>query len=76
MPVRPAKIPLLRRYRFGTLAELSVLDPRSYRDRHPAALSSVIDDPNRTITPGASSSTGSSTASPIRRRTGGSSGTR
>jgi alkaline phosphatase D len=50
MPVRPAKTPLYRRFRFGTLAELSVLDLRSYRDKQARAVSSVVDDPRRSIT--------------------------
>ncbi|MET7769008.1 alkaline phosphatase D family protein [Nocardia sp. NPDC005366] len=56
MPVRAngsgdqAKI--YRRLRFGTLAELSMLDLRSYRDREAKAVTGwrEIDDPARTIT--------------------------
>ncbi|MBD8505303.1 alkaline phosphatase D family protein [Hoyosella sp. G463] len=53
MPIRPggAGRTLYRRISFGSLAELSMLDLRSYRDR-PAATGSdgrAIDDPARTI---------------------------
>ncbi|MFR9750219.1 alkaline phosphatase D family protein [Nocardia sp. 004] len=58
MPVRAAgsgsgaEVQLYRRLRFGTLAELSMLDLRSYRDHEatPGAGWRVADDPARTIT--------------------------
>ncbi|GGK39559.1 phosphodiesterase/alkaline phosphatase D [Nocardia camponoti] len=56
MPVRETRadgaVQIYRRLRFGTLAELSMLDLRSYRDEdaHAFAPRSVIDDPNRTLT--------------------------
>lgn len=56
MPIRErndgARMRIYRRFRFGTLAELSMLDLRSYRDRaveHGPELPHV-DDPARTIT--------------------------
>ncbi len=53
MPIRPRSgDTLYRRLSFGSLAELSMLDLRSYRDR-PAATGTdgrAIDDPARTIT--------------------------
>ncbi|MBT0567880.1 alkaline phosphatase D family protein [Williamsia sp. CHRR-6] len=54
MPVRPAVDEngrhIYRRFRFGTLAELSMLDLRTYRDRQVGATSATIDDPRRSIT--------------------------
>lgn len=56
MPVRAASsgadVQIYRRLRFGTLAELSMLDLRSYRDREatPGAGWREVDNPARTIT--------------------------
>ncbi|WP_438803421.1 alkaline phosphatase D family protein [Nocardia brevicatena] len=56
MPVRAsrvgAEVRLYRRLRFGTLAELSMLDLRSYRDQEafPGPGWRAADDPTRTIT--------------------------
>ncbi|NUS94354.1 MAG: alkaline phosphatase [Nocardia sp.] len=54
MPVRlrfgAGETQIYRRLRFGTLAELSMLDLRSYRDRQPALGTREADDPARTIT--------------------------
>lgn len=52
MPIRnPTGSQLYRRLRFGRLAELSMLDLRSYRSQQVDALSSgSVDDPARTIT--------------------------
>ncbi|MFE3544530.1 alkaline phosphatase D family protein [Nocardia sp. NPDC059177] len=56
MPVRETRadgqVQIYRRLRFGTLAELSMLDLRSYRDEEagPGAGWRVADDPARTIT--------------------------
>ncbi|MBH0774927.1 alkaline phosphatase D family protein [Nocardia bovistercoris] len=56
MPVRANgsgdNVRIYRRLRFGTLAELSMLDLRSYRDREAKAVTGwrEIDDPARTIT--------------------------
>ncbi|MFC4126891.1 alkaline phosphatase D family protein [Nocardia rhizosphaerae] len=56
MPVRADRadggVKIYRRLRFGTMAELSMLDLRSYRDREagPGAGWRVADDPARTIT--------------------------
>ncbi|WP_324198000.1 alkaline phosphatase D family protein [Nocardia beijingensis] len=56
MPVRAAgsgaEVRIYRRLRFGTLAELTMLDLRSYRDREakPGADWRAADDPARTIT--------------------------
>ncbi|RBO96243.1 alkaline phosphatase D family protein [Nocardia puris] len=56
MPVRAAgsgaDVRIYRRLRFGTLAELSMLDLRSYRDEEvaPGAHWREIDDPDRTLT--------------------------
>ncbi|MGW5318656.1 alkaline phosphatase D family protein [Nocardia thailandica] len=56
MPVRETRadgeVQIYRRLRFGTLAELSMLDLRSYRDEEagPVAGWRVADDPARTIT--------------------------
>lgn len=48
MPVRNAGDRLYRRFRFGKLAELSMLDLRSYRS-HQSKPETDEDDPNRTI---------------------------
>lgn len=54
MPVRiqsaTGAAQIYRRLRFGTLAELSMLDLRSYRDRQPEPGTREADDPARTIT--------------------------
>ncbi|MGW5751402.1 alkaline phosphatase D family protein [Nocardia rhamnosiphila] len=54
MPVRlqttAGETRIYRRLRFGTLAELSMLDLRSYRDRQPELGTREGDDPARTIT--------------------------
>ncbi|MEU4312083.1 alkaline phosphatase D family protein [Nocardia sp. NPDC024068] len=54
MPVRArtsgGAVQLYRRLRFGTAAELSMLDLRSYRDAPPRPGSRDSDDPGRTIT--------------------------
>lgn len=54
MPVRAsrvgAEVRLYRRLRFGTLAELSMLDLRSYRDQEALPGRRAADDPARTIT--------------------------
>ncbi|MBB6376772.1 alkaline phosphatase D [Pseudonocardia eucalypti] len=50
MPVRPDDIPLYRRLRFGTLADLSMLDLRSYRSKQVRPFSAEADDPGRTLT--------------------------
>ncbi len=54
MPVRPQADAsgrhLYRRLRFGTLAELSMLDLRTYRDQQVSATSRRVDDPRRSIT--------------------------
>ncbi|MFF2082519.1 alkaline phosphatase D family protein [Nocardia sp. NPDC058176] len=56
MPVRATRadgaVQIYRRLRFGTLAELSMLDLRTYRDEEagPGAGWRVADDPARTIT--------------------------
>ncbi|MGW4370250.1 alkaline phosphatase D family protein [Nocardia takedensis] len=56
MPVRAngsgEQTRIYRRLRFGTLAELSMLDLRSYRDREAEAVRGwrTVDDPARTIT--------------------------
>ena len=55
MPVRMAGTvaidgrPIHRRLRFGTLAELTMLDLRSYRSEQAQSGTSAIDDPKRTI---------------------------
>ncbi|MBP2472940.1 alkaline phosphatase D [Crossiella equi] len=49
MPVRNAGDRLYRRLRFGTLAELSMLDLRSHRSQQVKALSGDVDRPDRTI---------------------------
>ncbi|MGC0366008.1 alkaline phosphatase D [Rhodococcus sp. 27YEA15] len=52
MPVRPSgrgsDVQLYRRFRFGNLAEISMLDLRTYRDEQPTL--KQVDDPTRTIT--------------------------
>ncbi|GGK90627.1 alkaline phosphatase D family protein [Nocardia jinanensis] len=54
MPVRiqfaAGETRIYRRLRFGTLAELSMLDLRSYRDRQPELGTRDGDDPARTMT--------------------------
>jgi alkaline phosphatase D len=51
MPVRPAiEGTTYRRLRFGRLADLSLLDLRSFRSQQAATGSGSVDDPNRTIT--------------------------
>ncbi|MFB7593933.1 alkaline phosphatase D family protein [Streptomyces sp. NPDC056160] len=51
MPVRPAIAgTTYRRLRFGTLADLSLLDLRSFRSQQAATGSGSVDDPDRTIT--------------------------
>ncbi|WP_225831248.1 alkaline phosphatase [Streptomyces sp. NK08204] len=51
MPVRPAITgTTYRRLRFGKLADLSLLDLRSFRSQQAATASGSVDDPNRTIT--------------------------
>ncbi|MFE8943407.1 alkaline phosphatase D family protein [Streptomyces sp. NPDC007856] len=51
MPVRPAiEGTTYRRLRFGKLADLSLLDLRSFRSQQASAGSGSVDDPNRTIT--------------------------
>ncbi|MDQ1658464.1 MAG: alkaline phosphatase, partial [Cryptosporangiaceae bacterium] len=51
MPIRAAEDgPIYRRLRFGSLAELSMLDLRSYRSQQVGATNgSAVDDPKRTI---------------------------
>jgi len=49
MPVRNAGDRLYRRLRFGRLAELSMLDLRSYRSKQAGTGSGSVGDPNRTI---------------------------
>ncbi|MGW2421710.1 alkaline phosphatase D family protein [Streptomyces sp. NPDC001709] len=50
MPVRPAiEGTTYRRLRFGKLADLSLLDLRSFRSQQASAGSGSVDDPNRTI---------------------------
>ncbi|MGW0517255.1 alkaline phosphatase D family protein [Crossiella sp. NPDC003009] len=49
MPVRNAGDRLYRRLRFGTLAELSMLDLRTHRSQQVKALSGEVDRPDRTI---------------------------
>jgi alkaline phosphatase D len=49
MPVRNAGDRLYRRLRFGRLAELSMLDLRSYRSQQVSVGSGQVDDPARTI---------------------------
>ncbi|MGW1283187.1 alkaline phosphatase D family protein [Streptomyces sp. NPDC002586] len=51
MPVRPAiEGTTYRRLRFGKLADLSLLDLRSFRSQQASAGSGSVDDPNRTMT--------------------------
>ncbi|MFC9928878.1 alkaline phosphatase D family protein [Streptomyces sp. NPDC127190] len=51
MPVRPAiEGTTYRRLRFGKLADLSLLDLRSFRSQQAATGSGSVDDPNRTMT--------------------------
>ncbi|MGW0175359.1 alkaline phosphatase D family protein [Rhodococcus sp. NPDC003322] len=52
MPVRVIRTdqPLYRRFRFGRLAELSMLDLRSDRDEQVPATSAAVDSPDRSIT--------------------------
>ncbi|MER6383168.1 alkaline phosphatase D family protein [Streptomyces sp. NPDC001250] len=51
MPVRPAiEGTTYRRLRFGKLADLSLLDLRSFRSEQASAGSGSVDDPNRTMT--------------------------
>ncbi|MGW1156731.1 alkaline phosphatase D family protein [Streptomyces sp. NPDC002513] len=51
MPVRPAIAgTTYRRLRFGKLAELSLLDLRSFRSQQVSGTSGSVDDPNRTLT--------------------------
>ncbi|MET7285021.1 alkaline phosphatase D family protein [Streptomyces sp. NPDC005573] len=51
MPVRPAIAgTTYRRLRFGKLADLSLLDLRSFRSQQAATASGAVDDPDRTIT--------------------------
>ncbi|MFJ1811052.1 MULTISPECIES: alkaline phosphatase D family protein [unclassified Streptomyces] len=51
MPVRPALAgTTYRRLRFGKLADLSLLDLRSFRSQQVAVGNGTVDDPDRTIT--------------------------
>ncbi|TPQ17169.1 alkaline phosphatase D family protein [Streptomyces sporangiiformans] len=51
MPVRPAiEGTTYRRLRFGKLADLSLLDLRSFRSQQVSTGSGGVDDPNRTLT--------------------------
>ncbi|MFE2417794.1 alkaline phosphatase D family protein [Streptomyces hokutonensis] len=51
MPVRPAiEGTTYRRLRFGKLADLSLLDLRSFRSQQASSGSGAVDDPDRTIT--------------------------
>ncbi|WP_407286167.1 alkaline phosphatase D family protein [Streptomyces sp. BP-8] len=51
MPVRPSTAgTTYRRLRFGTLADLHLLDLRSFRDEQAKPGSGAVDDPSRTIT--------------------------
>ncbi|MCG3040383.1 alkaline phosphatase D family protein [Streptomyces sp. S1A] len=51
MPVRPSvEGTVYRRLRFGDLADLHLLDLRSFRDRQAGIGSGEVDDPDRTIT--------------------------
>jgi alkaline phosphatase D len=51
MPIRSVADRIYRRLRFGRLAELSMLDLRSYRSKQVAPTDgSGVEDPNRTIT--------------------------
>ncbi|MEV4337221.1 alkaline phosphatase D family protein [Streptomyces sp. NPDC049590] len=51
MPVRPALAgTTYRRLRFGRLADLSLLDLRSFRSQQASTASGAVDDPDRTLT--------------------------
>ncbi len=50
MPVRPNGGRLYRRLRYGRLAELSMLDLRSYRSEQVLGTGRQVDDPSRTMT--------------------------
>ncbi|SUE13813.1 alkaline phosphatase [Rhodococcus gordoniae] len=50
MPVRTNAGRLYRRLRFGRLAELSILDLRSYRSQQVRGIGRQVDDPARTMT--------------------------
>lgn len=51
MPVRPSTAgTTYRRLRFGTLADLHLLDLRSFRDEQAKPGSGAVDDPSRTLT--------------------------
>ncbi|MGH3880355.1 MAG: alkaline phosphatase D family protein [Actinophytocola sp.] len=50
MPVRSEADRIYRRLRFGLLAELNMLDLRSYRSEQADPFDGDVDDPNRTIT--------------------------
>ncbi|MFH9675721.1 alkaline phosphatase D family protein [Streptomyces sp. NPDC017405] len=51
MPVRPAVAgTTYRRLRFGRLADLSLLDLRSFRSQQAATANGSVDDPDRTLT--------------------------
>ena len=50
MPVRNEADRIYRRLRFGLLAELSMLDLRSYRSQQAGIGDGATDDPNRTLT--------------------------
>ena len=50
MPVRNEADRLYRRLRFGLLAELNMLDLRSYRSQQVPPFNGGVDDPNRTMT--------------------------
>ncbi|WP_413767333.1 alkaline phosphatase D family protein [Rhodococcus pyridinivorans] len=50
MPVRPNGGRLYRRLRYGQLAELSMLDLRSYRSEQVLGAGRQVDDPGRTMT--------------------------
>ncbi|MGH3759550.1 alkaline phosphatase D family protein [Actinophytocola sp.] len=50
MPVRNEADRVYRRLRFGLLAELNMLDLRSYRSQQAKPFDDDVDDPNRTIT--------------------------
>ncbi|SDN69904.1 alkaline phosphatase D family protein [Allokutzneria albata] len=52
MPVRNTGDRLYRKLRFGTLAELSMLDLRSYRSKQVKILSGEVDDPKRSLAGG------------------------
>ncbi|MCP2258408.1 alkaline phosphatase D [Streptoalloteichus tenebrarius] len=50
MPVRNVGDRIYRRLRFGRLAELSLLDLRSYRSQQAKPFDGAVDDPKRTMT--------------------------